>query len=267
MVTAVSISHSSNNTLRNNAMVDFEVNGDSLSDYSHDIDTSNTVNGKPIYYLVNAENQVINSTSNAGYVAAINSSGITVRDLTLRNSSQGILFYCTNDSRIENVGVYGSYSECGIMLGDSHGNYVANNTMNSTFGVAIYLYSSSDNLLMSNTANQTGGVAVYLISSGGNTLENNIMNSDYLRILVIGDTREDYNNSIDTSNILNKKPIYYYYDLHGATIQGLDTAHLTVACSDNVTIKNNNIGDGDLMSLPSLNNSTIPWRHVRLVKS
>ena len=251
------LSHSSNNTLKNNAMVDFEVNGDSLPDYIHDIDTSNTVNGKPVYYLVNAESQVIDSTSNAGYVAVINSSGITVRDLTMRNSSQGILFYCTNNSRIENVDVYGSYSECGILLGDSHGNYVANNTMNSTFEVAIYLYSSSDNILMSNTVNQTGGVAVYLISSGGNTLENNIMNSDYLGILVFGDTREDYNNSIDTSNTLNEKPIHYYYDLHGATIQGLDTAHLTVACSDNVTIKNNNIRDGDIVFLPFLNDSTI----------
>jgi parallel beta-helix repeat protein len=254
---SIYLSHSSNNTLRNNAMVDFEVNGDSLSDYIHDIDTSNTVNRKPVYYLVTAESQVIDSTSNAGYVAVINSSGITVRDLTMRNSSQGILFYGTNNSRIENVDVYGSYSECGIMLGDSHGNYVANNTMNSTFEVAIYLYSSSDNLLMSNTVNQTGEVAVYLISSGGNTLENNIMNSDYLGILVFGDTREDYNNSIDTSNTLNEKPIYYYYDLHGATIQGLDTAHLTVACSDNVTIKNNNIRDGDIVFLPFLNDSTI----------
>ena len=257
------LSHSSNNTLKNNAMVDFEVNGDSLPDYIHDIDTSNTVNGKPVYYLVNAESQVIDSTSNAGYVAVINSSGITVRDLTMRNSSQGILFYCTNNSRIENVDVYGSYSECGILLGDSHGNYVANNTMNSTFEVAIYLYSSSDNILMSNTVNQTGGVAVYLISSGGNTLENNIMNSDYLGILVFGDTREDYNNSIDTSNTPNEKPIHYYYDLHSVTIQGLDTAHLTVACSDNVTIKNNNIMDGDIVFLPFLNDSTITGNTVQ----
>ena len=257
------LSGSSNNTLINNDMVDFEVNGYSLSDYIHDIDTSNTVNGKPVYYLVDAEEQVIDSTSNAGYVGVINSSGITVKDLTMRNNSQGILFYCTNDSRIENVAIYGSYSECGIMLDDSHGNYVANNTMNSTFEVAIYLYSSSDNLLMSNTVNQTGGVAVYLISSGGNTLENNIMNSDYLGILVIGDTREDYNNSIDTSNTLNEKPIHYYYDLHGAIIQGLDTTHLTVACSDNVTIRNNNIRCGDIMLLPFLNESTITGNTVQ----
>ncbi len=280
----ISLSSSSNNTLRNNVMVNFEVDGGLLPDYIHDIDTSNTVNGKPIYYLVNAESQVIDSTSNAGYVAAINSSGITVRDLTLRNNSQGVLFYHTNDSRIENVDVYDS--GYGIMLGDSHGNYVMDNTINSTYGfairlssssdntlqsntvnsiceVAIYLYSSSDNILMSNTVNQTGGVAVYLISSGGNTLENNIVNSDYLGILVIGYVREDYNNSIDTSNTLNGKPIHYYYNLHDATIQGLDTTHLTVACSDNVTIRNNTIRDGDIMFLPFLNDSAIMGNTVQ----
>ena len=280
----ISLSSSSNNTLRNNIMTAFEVDGGLLPDYIHDIDTSNTVNGKPIYYLINAKNQVINSTSNAGYVAAINSSDITVRDLTLRNSSHGILFYCTNDSRIENVGIYNS--GYGIMLSDSHGNYVANNTMNSTYGfairlssssdntlqsntvnsayeAAIYLYSSGDNLLVSNTVNQTGGVAVFLDSSGGNTLESNSVNSDYLGIFVIGYSREDYNNSIDTSNTLNEKPIHYYYDLHGAIIQGLDTAHLTVACSDNVTIRNNNIRAGDIMFLPFLNDSTITGNTVQ----
>jgi len=234
----ISLSSSSNNTLRNNAMMNFEVTGHSLSDYTHDIDTSNTVDGKPVYYLVNAENQVVNSTSDAGYVAAINSSDITVRDLTLRNSSQGVLFYYTNDSRIENVDV--SDSGCGIMLGDSHGNYVANNTINSTGEVALYLY-----------------------ASGNNTLRNNTINSNYLGLLVIGYTRESYDNSIDTSNTLNEKPIHYYYDLHDATIQGLDTTHLTVACSDNVTIRNNSIRDGDIVFLPFLNDSTIMGNTVQ----
>jgi parallel beta-helix repeat protein len=280
----ISLSSSSNNTLRNNVMMNFEVNGGLLSDYIHDIDTSNTVNGKPVYYLVNAENQIIDSTSNAGYVAAINSSGITVRDLTMRNSSQGVLFYCTNDSRIENVGIYNS--GYGIMLDDSHGNYVANNTMNSTYGfaiclssssdntlqsntvnstceVAIGLYYSSDNNLISNTINQTGGFAVLLESSGRNTLKNNIVNSDCLGILAIGYVREDYNNSIGTSNRFNGKPVHYYYNLHDATIRGLDTTHLTVACSDNVTIKNNNIRGGDIVFLPFLNDSTITGNTVQ----
>ena len=264
------LSYSSNNALRNNTMMDFEVNGDSLPDYTHDIDTSNTVDGKPVYYLVNAESLIINSTSNAGYVGVINSSGITVRDLTMSNSSQGVMFYHTNDSRIENVDVYNS--RYGIMLGDSHGNYVENNTINSILDVpsdsdcgayGIVLENSHSNYVANNTINLTGGFAIYLLSSGGNTLENNIVDSDYLGVLVIGYIKEDYNNSINTSNILNGKPIYYYYDLHGATVQGLDTAHLTVACSDNVTIRNNNIRDGDIVFLPFLNDSTITGNTVQ----
>lgn len=280
----ISLSSSSNNTLRNNDVTDFAVNGALLSDYIHDIDTSNTVDGKPVYYLVNAKSQVIDSTSNAGYVAAINSSNIAVRDLTLRNSSHGVLFYHTNNSRIENMSIYnGGY---GIVLGDSHGNYIRDNNMNSTYRsaiilssssgntlqnnavnttceVAIQLYSSDDNTLVGNTVNQTGGFAVFMESSGRNTLENNIVESEYLGILAIGDMKEDYNNSIGTSNLFNGKPVHYYYNLHDATIQGLDTTHLTVACSDNVTIRNNTIRDGDIMFLPFLNDSTITGNTVR----
>ncbi|MEA1866160.1 MAG: NosD domain-containing protein, partial [Euryarchaeota archaeon] len=43
----------------------------------------------------------------------------------------------------------------------------------------------------------------------------------------------------------------------------LDTAHLTVACSDNVTIRNNDIMDGDIVFLPFLNNSTIMGNTVQ----
>ena len=158
----------------------------------------------------------------------------------------------------------GTASGYGIYLsGADHCNISGNDISNNSGG--IYSEYSSKNILAGNTitVNQTGGYAIYLHSSGGNTLENNIAESDCLGILVTGYMKEDYNNSIDTSNMLNGKPIHYYYDLHGATIQGLDTTHLTVAYSDNVTIRNNNIRDGDIMFLPFLNDSTITGNTVQ----
>ena len=252
------LSYSSNNTLRRNIMINnsynLNIGGNSLTDYINDIDTSNTIDGRLIYYLVNTNNQIIDSTSNAGYVGVINSSGITIRDLTLRNNSQGVLFYHTNDSRIENVHIYNIMS--GIVLHNSYSNYVTNNSLNSTQR-GIALENSYGNYVANNSLNSTTEFGIYVLSSANNTLRDNKVKSNYLGLIVIGETKESYNNSIGSSNTLNGKPIYYFYDLHDTTIQGLDTSHLTVASSNNVTIKNNNIKNGDIVFLPFLSNSTI----------
>jgi S-layer protein (TIGR01567 family) len=69
--------YSSDSTLRDNKMSDNTYNLDvsawSLTDYTHDIDTSNTVNGKPVYYLVGRSGVVIGSSTGAGYVGVVNS--------------------------------------------------------------------------------------------------------------------------------------------------------------------------------------------------
>jgi len=50
----------------------FETLGKSYSHFNNDIDTSNLVDGKPIYYLVGASGTVVDSSSNAGIVYCIN---------------------------------------------------------------------------------------------------------------------------------------------------------------------------------------------------
>ncbi|MFN3528181.1 MAG: nitrous oxide reductase family maturation protein NosD, partial [Candidatus Altarchaeaceae archaeon] len=54
------LSSSSNNTLINNTMnnnrYNFYISGEEISHYYQDIDTSNTVNGKPVYYWTNEKN-------------------------------------------------------------------------------------------------------------------------------------------------------------------------------------------------------------------
>jgi hypothetical protein len=85
----------------------------SLSYYrSQNIDTSNTVNEKPIYYWVDQQDKQI--PDDAGYVGIVNCTNITVKDLTLTNNGQGIFSICTENSRIENVTT--SNNSCGICL-------------------------------------------------------------------------------------------------------------------------------------------------------
>jgi len=103
------LAYSDSNTLRDNNMTNNEYNlnviGDLLPHFIHDIDTSNTVDGNPIYYLINQYNLIIDATTfpHVGYLALVNSTNITVRDLNLTNNIQGVLFAYTNSSTIANV--------------------------------------------------------------------------------------------------------------------------------------------------------------------
>jgi parallel beta-helix repeat protein len=56
---------------------------------------NNTVNGKPLYYLKNIKNQIINV--DAGQIILVNCTNITVKDMYITNTDFAIfLFYCSN---------------------------------------------------------------------------------------------------------------------------------------------------------------------------
>lgn len=77
----------------------------------NDVDTSNTVNGKAIYYLVNRSNEQI--PSDAGYIWLNNCTNITIKRCNLSNNLQGILLLSANNVSIINNSitdnVYGIY--------------------------------------------------------------------------------------------------------------------------------------------------------------
>jgi len=166
----------SNAILRNNTasgnMDNFGVGGVELSHFVHDIDTSNKVEGKSIRYLVNRKDIVIDSSWDVGYLCLVNSTNVTVKDLTLTvRNWHGIKFAYTKNSRIENVTIsrtsYAidfSYSsnntiinnnilnQMGIRLDDSNGNAIINNSISNTWH-AISFYSSSNNTITNNYVN------------------------------------------------------------------------------------------------------------------
>lgn len=132
------IASSSNNSLSNNAMTgnthNFGVEGTVLPHFVQCIDESNTVNEKPIYYWVNHHNNQI--PSDAGYVGIVNSTNVTVRDLTLRNNHQGALFAYTSNCTIEDVDA--SYNNVGITLKYSDRNLVSDSrTSNNYVGISL----------------------------------------------------------------------------------------------------------------------------------
>ncbi|RLG56429.1 MAG: hypothetical protein DRN95_06780, partial [Candidatus Hydrothermarchaeota archaeon] len=145
----------SNNTLTNNTMsgndYNFGVGGDSLSQYIHNIDTSNKVDGKPVYYWIGRKDQQI--PNDAGFVGIVNSANITVRDLTLTNNSAGVLLVYSSNSTIENVNA--SNNIYGIQLIDSDSNSLTNNTFSKNYYGVLLDSSSNNSIYHNNLINNT----------------------------------------------------------------------------------------------------------------
>lgn len=78
--------------------------------YMQDIDTSNTINGKPIYYYT--FEQGIQVPADAGFVGLFTCEDMIVRDLSIANNGTGLLLVKTVDSTIENLDL--SHVEDGI---------------------------------------------------------------------------------------------------------------------------------------------------------
>jgi parallel beta-helix repeat protein len=104
----------------------FGVFGYELSHFIQNIDTSNLVDGKPIYYWVDRHGGTI--PGDAGFVGLVNSKEITVKDLTLTtNNEQGVLLAYTNNSRIENNIIANNIN--GVYCSNSHFNVIAGNNI------------------------------------------------------------------------------------------------------------------------------------------
>ncbi|PMB75885.1 MAG: hypothetical protein C0193_00250, partial [Candidatus Bathyarchaeota archaeon] len=176
---------SGENMLRSNQIYNntfnFGVDGHELLEFVNDIDSSNFVNGKPVYYFVNQSYTTI--PSEVGYVALINCSNIVVYGLNITNAWNGLLLAFTNDSFIAN-------------------NVISNSEM------SINIYSSHRNTLIDNRLNN-GNHGIFLQYSTNNAFRRNDINCTGWSLYITGNELQDFINDIDTSNKINGKPICY----------------------------------------------------------
>jgi len=187
----IELFYSVNCTLRDNKMTDNECNlavtvqpGFSLEHFMHDIDVSNTVNGKPIYYLVNEHDKRI--PENAGYVAAINSTNITVENVNLTHNYPGVLFAFTSNSTVKNVKVSNSFDDVCIYCSDSCAIIGNNITGSGERWSGIYLVCSGNCTVIENNvvSNVLAYARITLYNSSDNILfHNNFINITHVEII------------------------------------------------------------------------------------
>ncbi|MHC1575102.1 MAG: S-layer protein domain-containing protein [Candidatus Methanogasteraceae archaeon] len=181
--TGVYLLRSTNNTLTGNRMSDNRYNfGLYLWDdsyFNNHIDATNLVDAKPIFYLKDASDITIDSTTDAGTIYCIQCDNITAKDVTLINNGAGVFFWKTNNSTIANVNV--SNNDDGIYLHSSSNNTLSGNTASKNRH-GICLHSSNNNMLTESNANSNDNDAIYLHSSNNNTFSGNTASKNHCGI-------------------------------------------------------------------------------------
>jgi parallel beta-helix repeat protein len=213
-----------NNTISNNNY-NFSLYGNSDSHFDNEIDTTNTVDGKPIYYIKNASNQVYDSSTNAGVFYCVFCNNVTIKDLNLTKNRSGVFFWKTNNSRIENViasnndwfGIALMYSDNNTLTNNttsnnssaggigfflSNSNTLTNNTVNFNTLDGICLRAVDNNTLARNTIDLNEGHGIFLddFSNHNHIIENTISNNNYgVRFSYVSGNQIYHNNFIDNA--------------------------------------------------------------------
>jgi len=158
--------------LRNNVMSgnkwNFGVWGDTLSHFVHNVDSSNIVDGKPIYFWVNENDKRV--PKDAGYVALVNSTNVTAEDLSLTSNEQGVFLVNTKESTVRNVTMSGN--DVGIDLRMSSNNTITMNSLIAINWLSLHLESSHNNTFTENTIRE-GDYGISTKHSNGNTFYHN----------------------------------------------------------------------------------------------
>ena len=215
----------SGNILKDND-VGFQMWGSSLECYLHTIDTSNTVNGRPIYYLINQHGVVV--PHDAGWVAAINCSDIAVEELTTVPNYDGVLFAYTEDSTI------------------------VDSTLSNNFH-AVMLYSSSNCTVSRNVISNNGYAAIYFDTSVDCTMtENNVLNN----YCVFGMRHNSIDNRIFHNNFINNSWIGTFDTCQNSMDNGVSEGNYWTSYNGTDT-NNDGIGDTSYSLYPN-NKDTYP---------
>jgi parallel beta-helix repeat protein len=139
------------NTLRDN-QVGFKLWGEDLPHNLHTIEPSNTVNGKPVYFLVNVHDYVVPNT--AGWIAAVNCRNITVQNWDSTPNWDGVLFAETQQSKIAHCNLASNFN-------------------------GVRLQNASDCVLTQNELSNNQYAGVQLEETGNCTISNNQVINNY----------------------------------------------------------------------------------------
>ena len=160
------------------------------------IDTSNTVNGKPVYFWKNQKGGII--PEGAGQVIIVNCTNIIIKNQNLSNASIGIwLGYSKNITVEDNVCNFNYY---GMYITKSGNNNISNTYFNSNQRSGIILGGSGGNTLYNNSFNSNRGDGCRIGSVGNKIFTNSFISNDQYAIYTSGKENDIQGNIFVNNN-------------------------------------------------------------------
>ncbi|MHA1380769.1 MAG: NosD domain-containing protein [Candidatus Helarchaeota archaeon] len=165
------IDESNNNTLKNNTLINCGVSlyGSKKSMISNDIDSSNTVNNKPIYYYKNQTNIIV--PKGGGQYIFVNMNFSKILD-TIIYEGFGITLCYSKSNIIRNTTIISNLNS-GILLENSHNNSILNNSILHNSQNGIQLTYSDNNSIINNNISYNKYDGIYISSSNNISIINN----------------------------------------------------------------------------------------------
>jgi parallel beta-helix repeat protein len=169
----VDLENSQNNYFRDNAITDqkwgFMLETDPSYGYNNNIDSSNTVDDKPIIYWVNIHQATVSSES--AFIALVHCQDITVQD----TDPQGIVLAFSSNCKITNVQMAGTAGE-GIALVNSSNVDITQSTLDNQ-AVGVDFLCSSNNLVSQCTIQGSLSRGIDFDASNNNVVSKNSITS------------------------------------------------------------------------------------------
>jgi len=212
----INVQESSWNVIKNNTLVKggIIISGNLENWVTNNIDYSNYVNGKPIYFKKNQTNGKV--PPGVGQVILANCGNMSVENQTIGEVTFGIQIGFSSYNTISN-NTANSKNEYGILLYSSNFNSIYNNSVtNCTYG--IFLRRSGSNIIINNNfSNNSRGIFLYdscsnnkisfnkasnnndcgfYIGCSSNTISNNNASTNNCGILISANSNKITNNTV-----------------------------------------------------------------------
>jgi parallel beta-helix repeat protein len=232
-----------NNTLFNNT---FSNEGLNLyyDSYNNNAE-NNTVNGKPLIYLEDKSDIIIDN--DAGQVILINCDNITVQNQEISNTIVGISF---------------------ISLFESNNFNILNNNINNNYLVeSIRLYESTNNTIGHNTISDNDDIGIKLLLSNSNSIVGNkIISNNQSGIEICYSNKNNISGNDICAN--NKNGIFLEHSLDNIIINNIISEHarnpsvMLYKCKNINIISNNILNNIFGISLDDCEHSFIEYNNI-----
>ncbi len=247
------------------------------------IDSQNKINGKPLYFVFNKTGLKTINFSNAGQIILINCNNSNISNLNTTQGTCGILLInCENNTLTKNNASNNTWA--GIYLVNCENNTLSQNEVSfNSYG--IYSYNCNNTKILRNIIDTNIELGINIVGYNY-TISNNTMFNCGLAFISY-DVKGYSSNDIDTTNKVNNRILYYYFDKKGLTINNFtnagqiilincndsfisslnlsrSTCSLTLHNSNNNAIFNNTLSDNNIAGLwlSGSNNNNFSYNYI-----